>query len=334
LPKATCITAPAPATCVLPPATCTNASAPPVCVLPPATCTLPVPDRWEYTRNNVPNPAPSIAVFPEIRLNGSIGVNRAATLHTPRGAGLAAPFPLNIILSGTAGSDQRNRDYAFFDNQAGVATMQIDMYGTRNRFQGGGIPDRLKMVDVIQDAYSALDWAVNARTATGGLLFDPKRIGIRGFSIGGVGCMLTAAMQYASKYANRFAAHQCMYPLQHRLNNASWPGYEFVETTGARIQIHIGDLDAYDSTPTVTVADTIRRFRDSLTPAVAGTVRHIVYKNSLHSFDRQSPPPTPQNDVDACLGGGCLSPLDFNPVTTAQSIADSVSFFKAEYNML
>ena len=272
-------------------------------------------------------------IFNQQNPNGTLGIPLTATFDVPRVG--SAPYPAVVIMAGTAGRDTRNRDYAYFLNSVGIATLQVDMYGTRGIYTGGTIAARLPTTEVVKDAFGALYWACEqAKTSTGTPLLDCNRIGIQGFSIGGTACMNTASSYYASHYNYQFAAHGCVYPLLYRYNNQSWPDYPFQSTTGRAIEIHIGDHDNYDSTPTWTVDQSISRFYNSLPRSVYSTIDLTVYLNSTHAFDRQTPPPVPAVDKDACLGGGCLAPLQFNPITMNKSISDMVKFFKYEFGLL
>jgi dienelactone hydrolase len=343
LPPATCINASAPPTCVLPPATCTVAPAPPTCVLPPATCIMPPLGEFEYKRSNLPVATTSVPATPQLKLDGTLGITLTAISHVARVG--VQPYPVAVILSGTAGNDVRNRDQGYKFNAAGISTVQADMYGPRGIFTGGSIPQRLTTQEITADAFTWLHWAVNiAKGPDGKPLYDRNRAIVVGYSMGGTACMNSASLDYASIYAERynisFTGHGCVYPLTHRFNNASWPGYNFMATTGAPIQIHIGDHDNYDSPvrinmsdPTASAEPAITRFMSSLPPSVYSTVQIKMYPNSSHAFDRQTPPPTPAFDKDACMGGGCIAPLVHNPVTREQSENDMVAFAKKVFKM-
>ena len=77
---------------------------------------------------------------------------------------------------------------------------------------------------------------------------DPKRIGIMGFSWGGVVSMLTANRPYTDQYLNpgaKFAAHAPNYPICWVYNKV--PGYEFNSFPGSSVfiqgcRLHPSDL--------------------------------------------------------------------------------------------
>jgi dienelactone hydrolase len=104
-----------------------------------------------------------------------------ATLRLPA---VQAPMPAVVIVHGSSGVDSRGPSYAAELNKAGIATLEIDMWAARG-ITGGA--DRPRSVpETLPDAYGAFKFLA-ANPA-----IDPKRIGIMGFSWGGVVSMLTS----------------------------------------------------------------------------------------------------------------------------------------------
>ena len=101
-------------------------------------------------------------------------------------------LPAVVIVHGSAGVDSRGTFYVEALNDAGIATLEIDMWAARGWL--GGITGRPRGVpETLPDAYGALTFlAAQPR-------IDPVRIGIMGFSWGGVVTMLTATAPYTAR---------------------------------------------------------------------------------------------------------------------------------------
>ena len=115
----------------------------------------------------------------------------AAQLRLP--ANTTGKIPAVVIVHGSSGIDSRGAYYADVLNKAGIATLEIDLWGARGLI--GGAAGRPRGVpETLPDAYGALKYLA-ARPE-----IDPARIGILGFSWGGVVAMLTATSTNTSKY--------------------------------------------------------------------------------------------------------------------------------------
>ena len=160
-----------------------------------------------------------------------------AVLKAP--ARIAAASPVVVIVHGSAGPDSRGPGYSSELSRAGLATLEIDMWTARGLKGGMDRPGTIQ--ETLPDVYGAFEWLA-ARPQ-----FDPGRIGIMGFSWGGVLSMLTATRPYTERFlapGRRFAAHAPLYPCCWLYNNV--PGFEFESFTGAPIFLQCGELDAYD----------------------------------------------------------------------------------------
>ena len=145
-----------------------------------------------------------------------------------------------VILHGSAGVDFRGDFYARALNAAGIATFEIDMWEARGIT---GAADRPPApLFTYPDAFGALGF-LSAHPN-----IDPDRIGVMGFSWGGVMALASAEEVYASQFGGglRFAAHVAHYPICYATNSGI-PGAEFSDLTGAPILIQIGEEDDYDN---------------------------------------------------------------------------------------
>ena len=128
---------------------------------------------------------------------------------------------------------------------------------------------------------------------------DALRIGVLGFSWGGVLAMLTATRGVARRYlrnGERFAAHAPLYPVCWLYNQA--PGYEFRDLTGAPILLQCGGADDYDA------PDAPERLLASLDPWDRAAVRLLVHPGATHAFDQIDEPARIVTDPFAHEGKG------------------------------
>jgi len=164
-------------------------------------------------------------------------VNIGGQLRVPQGA--EAPAPAVIILHSTGGIDSTGNYYARRLNRQGIATLELDMWGGRG-LSGGANGRPASPHETLADAYTALAYLAQRPD------IDATRIGLMGFSWGGVVSMLTATQQY-DQIANlpfKFAGHVAHYPLCYGYNVV--PGFEFGNLTGAPVLIQSAELDQYE----------------------------------------------------------------------------------------
>lgn len=231
-----------------------------------------------------------------------------------------APYPAVLIAHGSSGVDGRGPHYAALLHRAGIATLEIDMWSPRGL--AGGTDGRPRSVaETLPDAFGGL------RLLAADRRIDARRIGIMGFSWGGVVSMLTATEPHAQRLAPpglRFAAHAPLYPICWIYNRA--PGYEFERLTGAPVFIQAGERDAYDD------PDTCRRLIDSLPAPARACVSALVHPNATHAWDRLEPPITVADPFSHRGAGGTV---DFIPdaAVTAASGAATVEFFRRVFGL-
>jgi len=233
----------------------------------------------------------------------------------------AEKHPAVVIVHGSSGVDTRGPYYAALLNDAGIATLEIDMWSPRGL--GGGTDARPRsVVETLPDAFGALRMlAADAR-------IDAQRIGIMGFSWGGVVSMLTATRPYVERYAPaglRFAAHAPLYPICWVYNRV--PDYEFSSLTGAPVFIQAGGSDAYDA------PDSCLRMVAALPAAERELVSVVVYPGATHAWDRLEPAITISDPFSHQGAGGSV---DFvpDPALAEQSRAATVAHFRRAFGLL
>ena len=131
-------------------------------------------------------------------------------------------LPAVVILHGSAGVDFRSNFYARELNAAGIATFEINMWEARGITSAADRPS-LPLV-TYPDAFGALRFLSKHPN------INRDRIGIMGFSWGGVVSMASATEFYASKFGGRlrFSAHVAHYPVCYAYNSPI-PGSEFFD---------------------------------------------------------------------------------------------------------
>lgn len=238
----------------------------------------------------------------------------AGVMRLPLGA--PRPMAAVVIVHGSAGVDSRGSYYAAALNEAGIATLEIDMWTARGVSGAEGRPK--SVAETLPDAYAAF----KVLAAHPGV--DPKRIGIMGFSWGGVVSMLTATRPYSERYLGgeaRFAAHAPNYPVCWVYNRVS--GYEMKAFTGAPILLQAGEADDYDQ------PDTCPKLVRSLGDEGTRLVSLKVYADAAHGWDRLEPALLVK-DPYSHLGQGGDVRIAPNESVAAQSRAATVAFFRSK----
>jgi len=238
-------------------------------------------------------------------------IDISAQYRLPRN--LTAKAPAVVILHSSSGVDSTGVFYAKALNKKGIATLEVDLWGGRDLLGGSeGRPSSPQ--ETLNDAFSALDFLA-ARDE-----IDSNKIGVLGFSWGGVLSLLTSTNQYASLSlsGNRFAGHVAHYPVCWAYNAV--PGFEFSDLTGSPVLIQTGELDDYD------LPDTCSSLVNSLNEEDHSLVTLKTYKNAYHAWDRLEPEWIVE-DPTSHLGTGGSVTLAPNKKVAKKSKRRVVKFF-------
>jgi dienelactone hydrolase len=221
-------------------------------------------------------------------------------------------IPAVVVLHGSAGLDSRGSFYIEALNDAGIATLEIDMWSARG-LSNGGRPALPTLT--VPDAFSALKYLAENPA------IDKDRIGVLGFSWGGVVTMLAATNYYTSLYGegHTFNAYVAHYPVCWAYS-AGIPGIFFNDLTGGPVLIQIGDHDDYDDGPGPC---------EALAASFSNVAVHI-YKNAYHAWDRLQPAITIM-DPFAHQGVGGEVEIVPNPGKAFQSRSKVVQFFETKF---
>src|SRR6185312_6192898 len=221
-------------------------------------------------------------------------------------------LPAVLILHGSAGPSMREGGYAQALHAAGFVTLEPDQWAPRGL--GGGSAGRPKtFLETLPDAFGARAWLA-ARPDV-----DPGRIGVMGFSFGGVASMLAATRAQAGRYGASFAAHMPVYPACWIYNTV--PGAEFGDLVAAPLLLATGALDQYDDDP-----EAGPKLAASLSSADRARVTTHVLADAHHCFDMPGVDVVVQDPFCHRGKGGDVT-MRHNPQAMAQSHRLAVDFF-------
>jgi dienelactone hydrolase len=152
---------------------------------------------------------------------------------------------------------------------------------------------------------------------------DPHRIGVLGFSWGGVMSLASAEQLYADQFGQglRFAAHVAHYPVCYGVNNEdlfpppltpATAGGQFLNLTGAPVLIQIGTEDDYDNG----AGHCLSLVEDLQDPNDRALVEVAVYGGAYHAWDRLQVPVTaldPFADEGSFFSTGIVPTVEIVP---------------------
>lgn len=242
-----------------------------------------------------------------------------ASLHAPPlnipAVYLAARRPTDgvvVIVHGSSGPDSRGLALAKALTERGIGSLEIDMWAPRGL--KGGLDRPKSIPETLPDVFGAFDYLASRAEV------DPEKIGIAGFSWGGMLSMLSATRPYTEHWlkGRRFAAHAPFYPVCWAYNRL--PGFEFAEFTGAPVLLQCGAIDAYDP------PGAPERLRDETDQRAPGLMRLILHENATHAFDRVEPDMTIR-DPFAHGGQGGEVLFAANQQAAEMARAEAVAFF-------
>ncbi|MDB5477264.1 MAG: hypothetical protein JWP49_2775 [Phenylobacterium sp.] len=219
-----------------------------------------------------------------------------------------------VICHGSDGVDGRGEFHAAALNAAGIATLEIDMWAARGTARGAAARPR-SPVETLPDAFAAKRFLAAQPEV------DAARIGIMGFSWGGVVTLLaaTAAAQALNDQAPAFRGHVALYPVCWAYEVV--PGLSLADLTGAPVLIQAGDADSYDD------PDGLDQLLARLPPQSRARVRGVTHPGAGHGFDRDLPEQTIV-DPFAHKGRGGPVRMAFHPEAARAARTLGVDFFR------
>lgn len=242
-------------------------------------------------------------------------------LQIPVEAAAAGKVPAVIIIHGTGGIDSRGASMAAALQRVGIATLEIDQWSPRGVTSAANRPrDPNEALPDVYGAFKVL--AADPR-------IDAARIGITGFSWGGVMSILSAQEAVNARYlpgGQRFAAHLPLYPVCWLYNGPGLPPLS--RLTGAPVRILVGANDHYEGGPQ-SCPDMLQRLPEADRRAVSVKV----YPDATHGFDIAEACTPAYQDPAANQGKGGLGQSCPNPVAREDSRREAVEFFGRAFGL-
>ena len=179
-------------------------------------------------------------------------------------------FPLVIGVAGSLGWGEHHYKYLEMYQKMGIATFELNSFKSRGITSTVGTQNQVTISAMIVDAYKALE-ALSKHPN-----IDKNKISITGWSLGG-GVTLFSAWMPVKNAINKelkFASHLAFYP-------PCFIEPENIEFSESPIHILIGELDNW--TPAKPCSDLVNKLNKK------SNIGLTIYKDSHHSFDRNSP---------------------------------------------
>ncbi|MGH6993192.1 MAG: dienelactone hydrolase family protein [Caulobacteraceae bacterium] len=223
------------------------------------------------------------------------------------------PGPAVVICHGSGGIDGRGAFHSARLNEAGIATLEIDLWAARGTARGPAARPASPLL-TLPDAYAARRYLASQPE------IDADRIGVLGFSWGGVMSLLAARAPASPDSV--FAAHAALYPVCWAYQGV--PDLALDRLTGKPILILTGETDAYDRPGAGAALARFLRTRPG-----GELVRQVEYAGAGHGFDRGGRPAQIIFDPFAHQGQGGEVLMAFH-AEAASAAREEVARFFAE----
>ncbi len=228
----------------------------------------------------------------------------SGSLRFPEGASADQPVAAVVISHGSGGVGRQTTEFSGMLLKEGYATFVVDSYGPRGVAKTVKDQSRVSSQSMLADAFAAL------RLLSSDPRIDADRIGLLGFSKGGIVALYSGFEQIRGWYAEgseKFAAHAAYYPFC----GSTIPD---LTLTGAPSLMLLGEQDNY------TPAAPCLTLQEKADPANV-TLRSVVYEGAQHGFDTTSPVGVfnyfnPSDCILEVSDGGVTSLSDGTPAST------------------
>jgi dienelactone hydrolase len=236
----------------------------------------------------------------------------AARLGVPSEA--TRPMAAVVILHGSAGPTAREAGYAQALNDVGIATLEPDQWAPR-QLEGGASGRPRTVAETLPDVFGAHKFlAANPSV-------DPRRIGLMGFSFGGIATFLAATKTQSALFATSgpFAAFMPCYPICWMYGKVR--GHELSPLSGAPVFLLTAELDQYDNDSCAG-----ENLVASLPPSDRAIVRTRAMADCHHGFDMPGAD-LKANDPASHRGAGGTAIMRYNGPATAEAHKLAAEFF-------
>ena len=268
--------------------------------------------------------AQELVSFPAAQTSSGSGSEKVEAIYSrPSTQNVGAKLPAIVLLHSAWGwSDEHEgtSNYAQALQKAGFATLELRMFPTHGSAKTGG------PAAYLPELFGSLNYLASNPD------IDPKRIGVAGYSFGGL-LALVAATTWANKTygksGQQFAAHAPFYPICWVLKaNAQGrrspvPTDAWMEWTGVPIRIFAGAIDDYDNRDPKSCADAVKALPESQQRVFSVKV----YPQATHGWDQKKG--ASFFEKLACNGRGCNNTNQPNSQVADQSTKDLIEFMSS-----
>lgn len=189
---------------------------------------------------------------------------------------VSGKIPVVVIAHGSAGVQRKDTDFwAPYFNHLGFAALVVDTFTPR------GVTSVVDDQNLVSNAADTVDAFYALKFLAADPRFDANRIGVIGFSRGGVAANETAVRMFRDNVLReqrtlQFAFHIPVYP---GCQNSRFRKNGSFDRTGAPMLFLMGGADDY--TPASLCLDTIKEMQAEY----PGTIEYHVYEGAHHGFD-------------------------------------------------
>lgn len=177
--------------------------------------------------------------------------------------------PVMVVMHGSAGVNKSVYAWVEFLNQMGVATFMVDSFTPR------GINRTVEDQSQLSPSATSADGLLALKLIATHPRIDAGRIGVIGFSKGGVGAM-TASFE-------KLRAAVVPGDLKYALHIPFYGGCNhYAKTTGVPILLFTGTKDDYSTT------EDCQRNVNTL-KSLGANLKFVVYEGAMHGFDTENP---------------------------------------------
>lgn len=196
----------------------------------------------------------------------------------------ADKVPAVLILHSSGGVDARGAGYAAALNKAGIATLEIEMFA-----RGQTVQTHPTAQQNMPQVFGALGYLASRPE------IDPARIGVMGFSWGGILSIVSATDRFTTEFTQgrlKFKAHLAIYPVcwihgsvlegtamgsPHKFLKLDRDAY--LRFTGARVLILAAEKDDYDD------PDSCAKFVAEVNKSEGAAFAQTTYPGAYHGWD-------------------------------------------------
>ncbi|MBF6650963.1 dienelactone hydrolase family protein [Methylobacter sp. BlB1] len=265
------------------------------------------------TGDDAPRIKHNYVAFPSFDPDDSEAIPLTISARFAIPTGMEGPVPAVIVVHGSGGVDERGELYSLHLNQAGIATLELDMWAARGL--DGGLSRPAHVRETLPDIYGAIQYLQSR------IDIQKNQLGLIGFSWGGVVAMLMAGED--TPQSNVLHGLVANYPVCWVYNKV--PGYTFNQIQdGRQVLIISGKEDVYDA------PDDCTALASSLSDEDRKQVQVLELEDATHAFDLNRPDSL-FFDPYAYQGKGGDVPIRYNKEAAEQAVESAIGFMLEQF---